>query len=239
MPGESMLFPIYQPAGDRAVLVSFEERIAPEINERLRFFSQVLRKQDFPWLEETVFSYRSVLVIYDPLKIRFAQVAEALNQVERSLAPAPPSFPDMYEIPTVYGGAHGPDLQRVAEVSGCTPREAIDLYASTTFTIYFLGFLCAQPYLGGLPEKLRVPRLDNPRLHMPAGSVGIGGIQASLLTIDQPSGHNFIGRTFLSLYDPGKMPPSLLKAGDRVIFRPISEEEIPATQGKDPIKKEK
>ena len=234
-----MPLPVYQPAGDRAILVSFEERIAPEINERVRFFSEVITRQNFPWLEETVFSYRSVLVIYDPRKIHYPGVVEALIRVEQSLTPARFSPPDMYEIPTVYGGAYGPDLDRVAEVSGCAPREVIELYASTTFTIYFLGFLCAQPYLGGLPERLRVPRLDNPRLHMPAGSVGIGGIQASLLTIDQPSGHNFIGRTFLSLYDPGKMPPSLFKAGDRVIFRPISEEEIPRTQGKDPIKKEK
>jgi inhibitor of KinA len=74
---------------------------------------------------------------------------------------------------------------------------------------------------------------------MSAGSVGIGGIQASLLTIDQPSGHNFIGRTFLSLYDPRKMPPSPLKAGDCVVFKPISEKEIPKIKGKDPIRKEK
>ncbi len=233
-----MPFPVYQPAGDRAVLVSFEERIDPEINERVRFFSEVITRQSFPWLEETVFSYRSVLVIYDPRKIHYPRIVEALIRVEQSLTPVPLSPPDMYEIPTVYGGAYGPDLDRVAEVSGCSRREVIELYASTMFTVYFLGFLCAQPYLGGLPEKLRVPRLDNPRLHMPAGSVGIGGIQASLLTIDQPSGHNFIGRTFLSLYDPGKMPPSPLKAGDRVVFRPISAEEIPSTRGKDPIKKE-
>ncbi len=233
-----MSFPLYQPAGDRAVLVSFEERIDSGINERVRLLSEVIRKQAFPWLEETVFSYRSVLVIYDPRKIHYPRVVEALNQIERSLTPARFSLPDMYEIPTVYGGAYGPDLERVAEISGCRPREVIDLYASTTFTIYFLGFLCAQPYLGGLPETLRVPRLDNPRLYMPAGSVGIGGIQASLLTIDQPSGHNFIGRTFLSLYDPRMMPPSPLKAGDRVVFKPISEEEIPKTRGKDPIKKE-
>ncbi len=194
-----MSFPVYQPLGDRAVLVSYEERIDPEINERVRFLSEVITRQGFPWLEEAVFSYRSVLVIYDPQKIHFSQAVGALEKIERRLAPSRSSPPDIYEIPTVYGGAYGPDLDRVAEATGFPQGGVIDLYASTTFTIYFLGFLCAQPYLGGLPEKLRVPRLDNPRLHMPAGSVGIGGIQASLLTIDQPSGHNFIGRTFLSL----------------------------------------
>lgn len=234
-----MAFPIYQPAGDQGVLVSYEEQIDPAINERVRVLSTVISEQNFPWLEETIFSYRSVLVIYDPKKIHFTQGVEAIKAVERGLTLAPFGLPDIYEIPTVYGGAHGPDLERVSEVTGLSLREVIDLYSSTTFTIYFLGFLCAQPYMGGLPEKLQVPRLDNPRLHMPAGSVGIGGIQASLLTIDQPSGHNFIGRTFLSLYDPGKMPPGPLKAGDRVVFKPISEEEIPKIKGIDPIRRGK
>lgn len=234
-----MSFPVYHPLGDRAVLVSYEERIGPEINERVRFLSEVITRQGFPWLEEAVFSYRSVLVIYDPQKIHFSQAVGALEKIERTLAPSRSTPPDIYEIPTVYGGAYGPDLDRVAEVTGFPRGGVIDLYASTTFTIYFLGFLCAQPYLGGLPERLRVPRLDNPRLHMPAGSVGIGGIQASLLTIDQPSGHNFIGRTFFSLYNPRKMPPTPFKAGDQVVFKPISEEEIPNTDGKDPVKKEK
>jgi inhibitor of KinA len=234
-----MPFPIYQPAGDQGVLVSYEEKIDPSINERVRVLSEVVSEQNFPWLEETVFSYRSVLIIYHPRMIHFSQVVEAIRTIERGLTPVPFGPPDIYEIPTVYGGPYGPDLERVSGATGLSSGEVIDLYSSTTFMIYFLGFLCAQPYLGGLPEKLQVPRLDNPRLHMPAGSAGIGGIQASLLTIDQPSGHNFIGRTFLSLYDPRKMPPSLLKAGDRVIFKPISEKEIPKIKGKDPIRREK
>ena len=234
-----MSFPIYQPAGDRAVLVSYEEKIDPRTNERVRFLSEVVTRQGFPWLEETVFSYRSLLVIYDPRMIRFPEVVEAIQKIEQGLNVAPSAPPDSYEIPTVYGGAYGPDLDRVAEATGLSAGEVVDLYSSTTFTIYFLGFLCAQPYLGGLPERLRVPRLDNPRLHVPAGSVGIGGIQASLLTIDQPSGHNFVGRTFLSLYDPMRIPPTPLRAGDRIVFRPVSEEEIPRFKGKIPVKKEK
>jgi len=234
-----MTFPIYQPAGDCGVLISYEEKIDPKINERVRLFSEILSGRKFPWIEETIFSYRSLLVIYDQGKIRYGAVVEILKDVEHHLVQSESCPPDLYEIPTVYGGTHGPDLDRVSGISGLSPKEVIELYSSTTFTIYFLGFLCAQPYLGGLPEKLHVPRLDNPRIHMPAGSVGIGGIQASLITIDQPSGHNFIGRTFLCLYDPMKIPPTPLKAGDRIIFKPISEQEIPSMRGKDPVKKDK
>lgn len=232
-----MTFPIYQPAGDCGVLISYEEKIDPKINERVRLFSEILPGRKFPWIEETIFSYRSLLVIYDQGKIRYGAVVEILKDVEHHLVQSDSCPPDLYEIPTVYGGTHGPDLDRVSGISGLSPKEVIELYSSTTFTIYFLGFLCAQPYLGGLPERLHVPRLDNPRLFMPAGSVGIGGIQASLLTIDQPSGHNFIGRTFLSLYDPNRIPPTVFKAGDQVRYLPMREEKIPDFKGRAPSKR--
>ncbi len=231
-----MSFPIYQPVGDRAVLISYEERIDPHINERVRLFSEVIKEHRFPWVDEVVFSYRSVLILYHPQSIHFLKVVEAIKEIEQGLTLLPFGPPDVYEIPTIYGGSYGPDLNRVSQVSGLSAKDVVEIYSSTLFTIYFLGFLCAQPYLGGLPERLQVPRLDNPRLHMPAGSVGIGGIQASLLTIDQPSGHNFIGRTFLSLYDPRKNPPTSLGAGDRLLFKAICEEEIPDFVGKEPVK---
>ena len=232
-----MPFPSYQPVGDRAVLIRYEEKIDPKVNERVRFLSEVISRQGVSWLEETVFSYQSLLVIYHPQKIHFPEAVKAITTIEQGLQTVLSRTPDTYEIPTVYGGLYGPDLVRVSEITGLSPGEVIELYSSTTFTIYFLGFLCAQPYLGGLPDRLHVPRLDNPRLHMPAGSVGIGGIQASLLTIDQPSGHNFIGRTFLSLYDPMQMPPTVLKPGDQVIYTPSVEKRIPEFRGRFPVKK--
>ena len=227
-----MTHPIYQAVGDGAVLVSYDEKIDLEINKRCRALSEALSRQGLAWLEEAVFSYRSVLVIYRPKQIHFLEAVEAIKKIEEDLGLLPDASPRLFEIPTVYGGSSGLDLDRVSAITGLHPQEVIELYSSTLFTIYFIGFLCGQPYLGGLPEKLRVPRLDNPRLHVPAGSVGIGGIQASLITIDQPSGHNFIGRTFLSLYDPHKMPPTSFRAGDLVIFKPITKEEVSKYNGK-------
>jgi inhibitor of KinA len=127
------------------------------------------------------------------------------------------------------------DLESVSAITGLRPADVVELYASTRFTVYFTGFLCGQPYLGGLPEKLRVPRLDNPRTHVPAGSVGIGGIQASLITIDQPSGHRFIGKTPLTLYDPRRIPPTPFNAGDQVVFKPATAEEASEWIGETPV----
>jgi KipI family sensor histidine kinase inhibitor len=230
-----MKWPIYQPLGDQGLLISYENKIDPGINEKIRFLSNALEGIGFPWLMDINFSFRCLLVLYDPDMIRYPEVVAAMREIEvdqrSSQAPTAP----IYEIPTVYGGQHGPDLSRVAEVTGLSSAEVIDMFSSTIFTIYFLGFLGAQPHLGGLPEELHAPRLDTPRLHVPKGSVGMGGIQAGVITIDQPSGFNYIGRTFLSLYNPLKIPPTPFKAGDQIIFPAISENQIQGFRGKDPV----
>ncbi len=230
-----MEWPLYQPLGDRAVLISYEDRIDPAINRKVQLYSEAIEKQGFPWLQDVLFSYRCLVVIYDPHRIQFAEVVTAVRHLEKTLSHDDVVPSRFYEIPTAYGGLYGPDLGRVAQVTHRTTEDVIRIFSSTVFVIYFLGFLCAQPYLGGLPEDLQTPRLDTPRVHVPAGSVGIGGVQAGVITIDQPSGYNYIGRTFLSLYDPAALPPTCLKAGDRVMFSRISEDQIPAFRGKLPL----
>jgi len=232
-----MSWPTYQPLGDNGLLISYEEKIDPNINGRVRFLSEKIEEHGFLWLCEVVFSFRSLLVIYDPHRIRFPEVAKTIKRIEGTLQASQAYSPNLYEIPTAYGGPYGPDLKRVAKFCGLSPQAIIEIFSSTVFTVYFLGFLCAQPYLGGLPETLHVPRLESPRLHVPAGSVGMGGIQAGVITIDQPSGFNYIGRTFLSLYDPLKIPPTYLKAGDRIVFPSLSEDQVLKLKGNPPILK--
>ena len=232
-----MTWPIYQPLGDQGVLISYENKIAPGINERVRLLSDTVQRSGFPWFQDVVFSFRCLLVLYDPDMIRFSEVLGAVKRIEANLQPSKSPTTEIYEIPTIYGGQYGPDLGRVAEVTGLPAQEVVETFSSTVFTIYFLGFLGAQPYLGGLPKELHVPRLDTPRLHVPKGSVGMGGIQAGVITIDQPSGFNYIGRTFLSLYDPREIPPTSLKPGDRIIFPVISEDQIGDFRGKSPAPK--
>lgn len=217
-----MMWPTHEPLGDHGVLVSYENRIDLTVGQKVRLLAETLENNAPPWLQEVVFSYRCILVLYDLHSIRYSGALEFIKSNDVNTVPPDPLLPHLYQIPTVYGGQNGPDLKHVADITGYTTEEVIERFAATIFTIYFLGFLCAQPYLGGLPEELHVPRQASPRLHMPAGSVGIGGAQASLITIDQPSGHNFIGRTSLSLYDPKTIPPTRLRAGDQVVFPRIS-----------------
>lgn len=121
---------------------------------------------------------------------------------------------------------------RVAEIVRLSPEEIIQIFSSTHFMVYFIGFICGLAYLGGLPEVLRAPRLPTPRTFVPAGSVGLAGGQANAISTDQPSGFNYIGRTFVSLYDPRTFPPIPFVSGDEIVFISVSQEEALNSQGR-------
>ncbi|HHY76979.1 MAG TPA: 5-oxoprolinase subunit PxpB, partial [Clostridiales bacterium] len=129
------------------------------------------------------------------------------------------------EIPTIYGGEYGPDIEFVAQHNNLTVDEVIEIHSSRNYLIYMLGFTPGFPYLGGMSEKIETPRLKTPRTKIPAGSVGIAGKQTGIYPIDSPGGWQLIGRTPVKLYDPLADPPVLLNAGDYVRFVPIDEKE--------------
>jgi 5-oxoprolinase (ATP-hydrolysing) subunit B len=127
------------------------------------------------------------------------------------------------EIPVHYGGAAGVDLDEVARQTGLSRELVITLHSAGEYTVYFLGFLPGFAYLGGMDKRLATVRRKEPRLTVPAGSVGIGGEQTGIYPLVSPGGWQLIGRTSLQLFDPARDPPSLLLPGDSVRFRSVEE----------------
>jgi KipI family sensor histidine kinase inhibitor len=130
--------------------------------------------------------------------------------------------PRLVELPVLYGGADGPDLDAVAAQAGLSPAEVIERHAAGDYAVAMLGFAPGFPYLLGLDPALATPRLQTPRTRVAAGSVGIGGAQTGIYPRPGPGGWRIIGRTSAVLFDPGRSSPSLLLPGDRVRFRPAS-----------------
>ncbi|MCG8706962.1 5-oxoprolinase subunit PxpB [Brenneria sp. 4F2] len=124
------------------------------------------------------------------------------------------------DIPVIYGGEAGPDLALVADHCDMTEKQVVEAHSSASYIVYFLGFQPGFAYLGGLNEKLHVPRRAEPRLRVAAGSVGIGGSQTGIYPLSTPGGWQLIGRTSLGLFDPQSMPPTLLRPGDKIRFLP-------------------
>lgn len=127
------------------------------------------------------------------------------------------------EIPVIYGGEYGPDLDEVARHTDMTPRQVVACHSAASYVVYFLGFQPGFSYLGGMPERLNTPRRAAPRIAVAAGSVGIGGSQTGIYPLVTPGGWQLIGRTSLTLFNPAEMPPTLLRPGDNIRFVPQKE----------------
>ncbi|WP_077003483.1 5-oxoprolinase subunit PxpB [Variovorax sp. KK3] len=121
-------------------------------------------------------------------------------------------------IPVVYGGDAGPDLADVAAHTGLAPAEVVRRHSSADYVVYLLGFLPGFAFMGGLPPELATPRRNEPRVAVPARSVGIGGAQTGIYPLVSPGGWQLIGRTSMQLFDPTAAEPTLLRPGDRVRF---------------------
>ncbi len=225
-------WPKMKPSGDSALLVEFEDRIDPEVNRAVRALALALESDPPPGVRELLPAYRTLMVTYDPLRVEYRALTGKIQScLERArLIHLPPKR--VFRLPTVYGGDHGPDVERVCGILHLSPEELIREFSQTRFLVYFIGFICGLAYLGGLPERLRVPRLASPRTLVPGGSVGFAGGQANAIATDQPSGFNYIGRTFVSLYDPQTHPPIPFVAGDEVLFPPVPEEEALQAKGR-------
>ncbi len=215
------------PAGDQAVMLEFENRIDPDINAMVRAADYYLNQEGkFDGLFETVPTYRSLLIYYDPEILNFDNLKEILLGIEEHLQKAAIPNPETLEIPVAYGGEYGPDLDHVASHNNISTEEVIEIHHAPTYLIYMLGFVPGFPYLGGMPQAIATPRLENPRTQIPAGSVGIAGSQTGIYPLDSPGGWQLIGRTPLKLFDPAKEDPFLPKPGHYLKFFPISEKEF-------------
>ena len=171
-------------------------------------------------------AYCSLLIKFDATKLRHEELEEVLRgYIERMESVALPD-PRLVEIPVCYGGEFGPDLEGVAESHGMTVERAIELHASETYLVYFLGFVPGFAYLGDLAEELATPRLATPRRSVPAGSVGIAGRQTGVYPVATPGGWRLLGRTPAKMFQPDRAEMSLLAIGDRVRFAPISREQF-------------
>ncbi len=129
-------------------------------------------------------------------------------------------------IPVAYGGDHGPDLEGLATAAGLSPQQVVALHTSVEYRVYMLGFSPGFPYLGQVPEAIAAPRLAEPRSHVPAGSVGIAGLQTGIYPQEGPGGWRLIGRTPVRLYNSTRAKPFLLQPGNRVRFRAVSKTEF-------------
>ena len=219
----------YLVSGDSSVCVEFGNEISPDINRTIRAFKIAVEKSGIPGIVETVPTYRSLLVHYKPEVIGFQAITEKFKSLMGTLDNIEIPPPTVIEIPVLYGGEMGPDIENVASHNGKTVEEVIKIHTSQEYLIYMIGFIAGFPYLGGMSKEIATPRLKEPRVKIDGGSVGIAGEQTGIYPLDSPGGWQLIGRTPLKLYDAEREKPVLLEAGQYIKFRSISQKEFDET----------
>jgi len=223
--------PFFRIAGDRGLLVEYGDVIDPDINNKVRSMAIVMEKETPEGVLETIPTYRSLLILYDPSITNPAKLKKEILTLEERLSEIKIPPPDTVEIPVRYGGEFGPDIKFVAEHSSMTTDDVIRIHSQNEYRIYMIGFTPGFPFLGGLPEALYTPRLETPRSFVPEGSVGIANNQTGIYPVASPGGWQLIGRTPIRLFAPASANPFLYKAGDRIKFKPISAEDYDRLAG--------
>ena len=225
----------YLPFGDRGVVVEFGDEISLEINKKVRSMYLAITQQNEPNSElrtpnlKGIISmnptYRSLLIEYDPIIIGYSEIVSALKEIETKIQTMILPEPDIFIVPTLYGGEYGPDIATVMEKNNLSEEEVIAIHSGTDYLVYMFGFTPGFSYLGGMDKRLETPRLENPRIKIAGGSVGIAGSQTGIYSIDSPGGWQLIGHTPIKIYDPYRQKPILHKVGDYIRFRKIDKAE--------------
>lgn len=216
------------PLGDSALSISLGSEINLETHRSVMEIARYFDDHPIQGVIELIPSYSTVTLLYDPRIILYQELLEQVEEALHGVTASRSRDSDdsglasrLIEIPVHYGGEWGPDLGDVARHTGLSPEKVIQLHSEVEYTVYMIGFAPGFPYLGGMNEKLATPRLDRPRAAIPAGSVGIAGRQTGVYPLSTPGGWRLIGYTPLELFNPQENPPTLLRAGDRVRFRPV------------------
>jgi KipI family sensor histidine kinase inhibitor len=208
------------PSGDSAITVEFSRNIDDVANQRVLALDRALADRPVEGVTETVPTYRSLLVHYDPCTIGFDELGERL--VALAEQPAPPTAKARrWRIPVAYGGEHGIDLEDVANTLSTTPDDIVARHVAGDYRVAMIGFTPGWSYLSGLDKFLHTPRRQNPRLLTPAGTISIGGVQTGIQCLAGPSGWHLLGRTAVRTYQIHRNPIFLLEPGDRVTFSAV------------------
>lgn len=213
------------PSGDTALTVEFGNSIDPEINRRVLALDRSVASESVTGVTETVPTYRSLLVHYDPLLVGYAALSEQLLALAQRPVP-PETGIRRWRVPVVYGGEYGIDLDDVARAHNISTSEVIAKHTGSEYRVAMIGFTPGFAYLSGLDPAIATSRRESPRTYTPPGTISIGGVQACVQCLAAPSGWHLLGRTPVRTFHPQREPVFLMEPGDAVIFHAIAATEF-------------
>jgi len=238
------------PLGDRAIIIRFGDQINEQTHKLIINIVCYLENNQIAGIVEYVPAYCSITLHFHPMKVieglkRQRTLWQALQSIRHSPSLILEYFIEeklasyeeqektkteleyrVVDIPVCYGEEYGPDLEAVALYHQISVTDVIAIHAKELYLVHMLGFAPGFPYLGGMNTAIATPRKSIPRAVIAEGSVGIAGEQTGIYPISTPGGWQIIGRTPIKLFDPKQEVPSVIRAGDRIRFIPITKKQF-------------
>ncbi len=212
-------------SGDTAIVIEFGERIDRDLSDGVLKLSAAVRAENLPGVVETMPTFRSLMIHYDPLITNSVDLVQGVKKLlDRTGGGA--RQVKLWRVPACYAASHAPDLADVAERTGLGADDVIRLHSSTRFHIYMIGFVPGFAYMGDLPQALVLPRRVDPRTRVPAGSIAIATNMTAVYPLESPGGWHLIGTTPIRMFNPKWARPALFSPGDAVRFEPVSVDEF-------------
>lgn len=212
-------------AGDAAFTIEFGDAIDPQLLAAVQALDAAIARLQaaggLPGVIETMPTFRSLTVFFDPLLTGRTALLAALQPLLAVTAPERAPGGRCWCLPVCYEGECAPDLAATAGAIAAAEDEVVALHSGTEYRVYMLGFLPGFPFMGDLPERLRLSRRSEPRVRVPAGSVAIATGLTAIYPWESPGGWHLLGRCPVPLFDARRVSPSLLAPGDRVRFAPV------------------
>lgn len=216
----------YKPFGNRAILIEWKAIISDDLLQDILCFKDKIATYKKDFYVDLIVGYNSLTIKYSHDLVGFEQEITELKEIYLSNAIVKTVTNYIWEIPVCYDAEFGIDMLALSEKLNKTPKEIIALHSGKLYTVFFIGFLPGFMYLGGLHKELFFNRKPNPRLHVPKGSVAIGGQQTGVYPMDSAGGWNIIGKTPIPFFDIHKEQPCFVKAGDKIKFTAVSLKEF-------------
>ena len=214
-------------ASENSSIVYFSERPCDRTSDQIAFTANALKDRLGPDLIDLIPSYHSLLVIYNPQKFGYQKIEQEIRDTIGQWIPNNQSqHSRIVELPVYYNPESGPDLQRIANHSGLSIDQVIELHQQTEYIVFAMGFAPGFAYLGEVDERIAMPRLATPRHNVPKGAVAIADRQTAIYPSQSPGGWNLIGLCPISLFNADNQPHSPMQVGDRLRFKSISRDEF-------------